>query len=135
MAKLYAGGCHCGAVRFEVKLEPGFAPDRCNCTICHKIGQTGVLLKPPAFRLLSGEEHLGRYEWGSRSATRYFCKHCGVHCYGAGHVPEIGGDFVSPNLNCLDDIDVNELEIVYYDGRQTAQMLMCRLVSTKLPLT
>jgi hypothetical protein len=111
------GSCHCGAVRFSVELEPGFRAGRCNCSICMKIAQTGVIVKPSAFRLLAGEESLGRYSWGMKISTRHFCKHCGIHCFGAGHLAEIGGDFVSANLNCLDDFDVNELTVVHWDGR------------------
>lgn len=112
-----SGGCHCGAVRFQVELEPGFHAGRCNCSICMKIAQTGALVKPSAFRLLAGEDALSSYAWGPRISTRYFCKHCGIHCYGAGHLAEIGGDFVSANLNCLDDFDVNAIDVVYWDGR------------------
>lgn len=113
----HTGSCHCGAVRFEIDLEPGFQAARCNCSICMKIAQTGVILKPSAFRLLAGEESLGRYVWGMKVSTRHFCKRCGIHCFGSGHLAEIGGDFVSPNLNCLDDFDVSELTLAHWDGR------------------
>ena len=111
------GSCHCGAVRFLVELEPDFRAGRCNCSICMKVAQTSVIVKPHAFKLLAGEESLGRYAWGAKISTRAFCKHCGVHCFGAGHLAEIGGDFAAVNLNCLDDFDVNTLELVHWDGR------------------
>lgn len=111
------GSCHCGAVRFQVTLDPGFQAGRCNCSICMKIAQTGLIVKPSAFRLLAGEESLAEYAWGAKISTRHFCRHCGVHCFGAGHLKELGGDFVSVNLNCLDDFDVNALELIYWDGR------------------
>ena len=82
----------------------------------------GCILKPAAFRLLAGEESLGRYQWGMRVSTRHFCKHCGVYCFGSGHIPEIGGDYASPNLNCLDDFDVNALDISHWDGRHNNWM-------------
>jgi hypothetical protein len=113
----HTGGCHCGAVRFEAELPAGFGGSRCNCSICQKLGAVGCILKPAAFRLLSGEASLGRYQWGMRISTRHFCTQCGVYCFGAGHLAEIGGDFVSLNLNCLDDFDVNTLALVHWDGR------------------
>jgi hypothetical protein len=113
----HQGGCHCGAVRFEVTLEPGFKGSRCNCSICAKTAITGTIVKPDAFRLLSGGVELSSYVWGGRVSTRYFCKHCGIHCYGAGYLEQIGGDFVSVNLNCLDDMDTSALDVVYWDGR------------------
>ena len=113
----HAGGCHCGAVRFEVELEAGFRASRCNCSICAKIAQTGAIVKPQAFRLAQGEPSLASYAWGQGVSTRHFCKHCGIHCYGSGHLEVLGGDFVSANLNCLDAVDVNELTLVHWDGR------------------
>jgi hypothetical protein len=116
-APTHRGGCHCGKLRFEVALEPGFKGSRCNCSICSKTAITGAIVKPAAFRLVAGESDRGSYRWGHEVSTRFFCKHCGIHCYGAGHLAEVGGDFVSVNLNCIDDLDVNELEHVYWDGR------------------
>jgi hypothetical protein len=113
----HRGGCHCGAVRFEVALAPDFKGSRCNCSICTKTAVTGAIVKPEAFRLVEGEAERGSYRWGGNVSTRFFCKHCGIHCYGAGHLDAIGGDFVSVNLNCLDDFDPNELELVHWDGR------------------
>jgi hypothetical protein len=119
----YNGGCHCGAVRFQADLDLSKPATRCNCSICTKIAQTGVLVKPAAFQLLAGEDHLGDYVWGAKIGTRRFCKHCGVHCYGQGHLKEIGGDYVSVNLNTLDTLDVSELEVVYWDGRHDNWMV------------
>jgi len=40
-----------------------------------------------------------------------------VHCFGRGYLAEVGGDFVSVNYNCLDDVDPASLDITYWDGR------------------
>jgi hypothetical protein len=112
----HSGGCHCGAVRYEVTVDASHG-SRCNCSICTKVAQLGAMVKPAAFSLVSGEEHLGHYVWGGQISTRHFCKHCGVHCYGSGHLAELGGDFVSVNLNTLDDLDPAEVQVVYWDGR------------------
>jgi hypothetical protein len=50
-------------------------------------------------------------------STRYFCKICGVHCFGRGFLEMLGGDFVSVNFNTLDGVDVNQLELLHWDGR------------------
>jgi hypothetical protein len=110
------GTCHCGAVRFEVTVDASRG-SRCNCSICSKLAQTGAIVKPEAFALLQGEGDLSTYAWGGKTATRYFCKHCGVHCFGRGNLPQLGGDYVSINLNALDDIDPREVKVVYWDGR------------------
>lgn len=113
----HQGGCHCGAVRFQVTLEPDFKGSRCNCSICAKTAITGAIVKPAAFKLLAGGAELQSYVWGGRVSTRYFCKHCGIHCYGAGYLEQVGGDFVSVNLNCVDDLDTNAIEVIHWDGR------------------
>ena len=113
----HAGSCHCGAVRYEVDLDLSKGGSRCNCSICTKLGCVGTLLKPNELRLLAGEEHLGAYVWGGRVSQRYFCKQCGVYCFGRGHLEMLGGDFASVNLNTIDDVDPNDLKIVHWDGR------------------
>jgi hypothetical protein len=113
----HRGGCHCGAVRFEVEADLGEGAGRCNCSVCTKIAATARLVKPAAFALLAGEDSLSSYEWGAKISRRFFCKGCGVHCFGRGFLEEVGGDYVSVNFNCLDDVDPNELAIVYWDGR------------------
>jgi len=112
----HTGSCHCGTIRFEVEVDAS-SGSRCNCSICTKLNPTGAMVKPGAFRLLEGREALGEYRWGAKISTRFFCKRCGVYCYGSGHLAELGGDFVSVNLNCLDDIDPAAIKIAHWDGR------------------
>lgn len=116
-ARVHTGSCHCEAVRFEVSLDLSEPASRCNCSICLKAGNLSAIVEPDAFRLLAGGAALGSYAWGGRTATRYFCKHCGIHVFGRGHLPELGGDYVSINVNVLDDVDPNTLGVVHWDGR------------------
>jgi hypothetical protein len=74
-------------------------------------------VKPEAFRLLSAEADLGVYEWGAKMSKRFFCKACGTHCFGRGHLAELGGDFVSFSYNAIDGLELTELPVVYWDGR------------------
>jgi hypothetical protein len=111
------GSCHCGAVRFEVQADPAAGASRCNCSVCTKLGALGAIVKPDAFALLSDQADLGSYEWGHKISKRYFCKSCGTYCFASGHLAEVGGDFVSFNYNTIDELEIGDLPVVYWDGR------------------
>jgi hypothetical protein len=113
----YRGSCHCGAVRFEVEADLAAGASKCNCSVCTKISQLGAIFKPGAFTLLAGESDLGEYQWGAKISRRFFCKHCGVHCFARGHLEQVGGDYVSINYNCLDGVELVDLKVTYWDGR------------------
>lgn len=112
----YKGSCHCGAVRFEVDLDLQAGTSRCNCTYCSKSGWWGCLVKPSAFRLLQGDESLLRLG-KTPTADRPQCKVCGVAPFGHGNVPEIGGEYYSVNIRCLDGVDLAGVPVKFLDGR------------------
>ncbi|TMQ10523.1 MAG: GFA family protein [Deltaproteobacteria bacterium] len=112
----HQGGCHCGAVRYEVDIDAATGT-MCNCTVCTKINSVGAIARPAAFTLVSGADSLSTYEWGGKTAQRKFCKHCGVHCFAFGHLDVLGGDYVAIHLNTLDDFDLSKAKLSYWDGR------------------
>lgn len=110
----YRGSCHCGAIRFEADLDLSQGTSQCNCTYCSKTAWWGILAQPSAFRLLSGGEH----ELGpAPSSARPTCKTCGLIPFGHGNIAELGGEFYSVNVRCLDDVDLEGVLIRYLDGR------------------
>lgn len=113
-ATKHTGTCHCGAIEFAVEVDASTG-NRCNCRPCTKIGATTSIVQPAAFTLLSDESLL--FHYGSDHGRRHFCRTCGVFCFSRGHLEQVGGDYVSVNLDCLDDIDPADLKIAYWDGR------------------
>lgn len=112
----HTGGCHCGAVRYEAVVDASVG-GRCNCTICTKTGVLSGLIEPHELVVTKGDDALSIYEWGARISKRYFCKHCGVHCFGRGHLAEVGGDYASVNYLTLDGVDPIAVKVTYWDGR------------------
>ena len=88
------GACHCGKVRIELDVDLAAGTGRCNCSICGKLRAWTAIVKPQAFRLLAGQDDLSSYEWGAKISKRMFCKHCGVHVFGCGHLEQVGGDLL-----------------------------------------
>lgn len=118
MEKLHRGSCGCGKVHYEVTLDTDKGASRCNCSLCIKLHPSSSMVKPGAFRVTSGESHLVRFQrHAAYPMYRHFCGKCGTQIYGTGVLEELGGAFVSVNLQTLDDVEIGELAIRYWDGR------------------
>ncbi len=116
--KTYTGSCHCGALQFEIDADLSKGTEKCNCTICTKMRLWSVRVSSNEFRLISGEEFLSDYTYGSGNAHHTFCRRCGVRPFEHINWPS---DVVYYNISvaCLDGVDINELmaaPVDYQDG-------------------
>lgn len=109
------GGCHCGAVRFEVELPelPVPALD-CNCSICRMTGYLHIMVLHEDFELITGRDALTGYRFGSGTAEHLFCGHCGIKSF---YQPRSHPGAWSLNLNALDDVSGLAIHATAFDGR------------------
>ena len=108
------GGCHCGAVAFEVLVPDDIDVEDCNCSICAKTGYLHLIVPKERFRLLRGEDVLTTYEFNTHTATHMFCSICGIKSF---YVPRSQPDGYSVNARCLDDGAVRSMHVRSFDGR------------------
>ena len=114
---IHRGGCHCGAVRFEVEVPEAVEVEDCNCSICSKSGFLHLIVPARDFRLLSGEEALVTYTFNTGVARHRFCRICGIKSF---YIPRSNPDGVDVNLRCLETPPA-AVNIVPFDGRHWEQ--------------
>jgi hypothetical protein len=110
-----AGGCHCGAVRYEAEAGLGSTME-CNCSHCEKKGLILTFTPIERFRLLSGQEKLTEYRFNTHKIAHRFCADCGVQAFGFGSGPD-GQPMAAINVRSVDGIDLAALTPQKFDGR------------------
>ena len=110
----HRGGCHCGAVAFEVEAAARLVVQECNCSICTASGYWHLIVPGARFRLLRGREALSDYTFGTGVARHLFCRTCGVKSF---YVPRSNPDGYSVNARCLDRSTVEGITVEPFDGR------------------
>jgi len=112
----YTGGCHCGRVRYEVTTDLSRVSE-CNCSMCSMKGFLHVIVPSEQFRMLSGEQDLTMYQFGTRTARHHCCRDCGIASF---YHPRSHSDACDGNARCLEGVDVAALTIERFDGRSWA---------------
>ena len=110
---VHKGSCHCGAVEFEVEgdFTSGFI---CDCSLCKRKGAIMYRVPKEQFRLVRGEDALTLYQWNTRVAHHYFCKHCGIYTH---HRRRSFPNLFGYNLGCLEGVNPFDLgEVPVFDG-------------------
>jgi len=110
---IYAGGCHCGAVRFEVEAPERFTALDCNCSLCAMTGFLHLIVPKSRFRLVKGEESITTYTFNTGVAKHMFCRTCGIKSF---YVPRSNPDGIDVNVRCL-DAPPKDMAIEPFDGR------------------
>jgi hypothetical protein len=109
------GACHCGTVRFRVRLADRLkSATRCNCSLCRMRGAIAIGVPIADFTLLSGEDALTLYQFNTRVAEHYFCAKCGIYTH---HRRRSNPNHYGINAACLKDISPFDFaEVPVVDG-------------------
>uniref|UniRef100_I3MIR9 Centromere protein V n=1 Tax=Ictidomys tridecemlineatus TaxID=43179 RepID=I3MIR9_ICTTR len=109
----HTGGCHCGAVRFEVWASADLHIFDCNCSICKKKQNRHFIVPASRFKLLKGAESITTYTFNTHKAQHTFCKKCGVQSF---YTPRSnpGGFGIAPH--CLDEGTVRSVVTEEFNG-------------------
>jgi hypothetical protein len=97
---------------------------RCNCSLCARKGALWHGTDDAHFELLTGEDDLVLYQFGTMTAKHYSCRHCGISTFSR---PRIAPTAWVVNVRCLDGVDIASLKIQDFDGQnweQSAQRFM-----------
>ena len=83
-----AGGCHCGKVRYEAKIDLSKPVLACNCSMCGRSGTYLAFIPATQFTLKSGEDSLTDYQFNRHAIHHLFCKVCGIKSFARGTNPK-----------------------------------------------
>ncbi|NWR84698.1 CENPV protein, partial [Furnarius figulus] len=111
----HTGGCHCGAVRFEVWASPDLHVFNCNCSICTKKQNRHFIVPASRFKLLKGADNLRTYTFNTHRAQHTFCKTCGVQSF---YTPRSNPDGYGIAPHCLDDGTVRTIITEDINGKE-----------------
>jgi hypothetical protein len=102
MSEFLNGACHCGCVRFSVKLLDGFNTiRRCTCSYCRMRGGTPVSARAEELTILTGAEVLKLYRFNTGVAEHYFCSNCGIYTH---HRRRSNSALFGVNVACLEGV-------------------------------
>ena len=110
----HRGGCHCGAVSFELRAPARITVQRCNCSMCRMSGFEHLIVPATRFKLLSGGQQLQCYTFNTGTAKHLFCQRCGVKSF---YVPRSNPDGYSVNARCLGQALPDSTVHEPFDGR------------------
>ena len=118
----YKASCHCGGIRYEFDSEITFA-EVCNCSICTRNGYLHRYTPPDRFRLLSPQENVATYLFGTGRAKNHFCPTCGISPFRRARSDP---NQVDINLRCVEALDLSAIPVRHFNGQHWEQGLADR---------
>jgi hypothetical protein len=109
----HSGGCHCGAIRFEVQAPADIQALSCTCSMCATTGFLHLIVTDDEFAITAGADNLSEYRFNTGVAKHLFCKTCGIKAF---YVPRSHPEGWSVNVNCIDKSSITSVKIEAFDG-------------------
>lgn len=112
---IHKGQCHCGTVKFKVKLSDGFNTiRRCTCSMCRMRGAIAVSAELGGLDIYEGEDFLSEYRFNTKEAAHFFCSKCGIYTF---HQRRSNNAQYGVNVACLEGISPFDFtEVPVLDG-------------------
>ena len=110
----FSGSCHCGKLAYTVDEDPPSSAMQCNCSICRRRAPLHHFTTPDKFSFTGLADDIAEYRWNRKAIGLEFCRTCGCAPFAHGVGPN--GPMVEINLRCADGIDLDKLEITFFDG-------------------
>ena len=105
--KQHTATCHCGTVRFRVRLTDGFNTiRRCTCSYCRMRGAIAASAELSDIDFMEGEDNLTLYQFNTGTAKHYFCRTCGIYTH---HQRRSNPEQYGYNVGCLEAVNPFEL--------------------------
>jgi hypothetical protein len=111
----YSGGCQCGQVRYQAKVDLSQPVLACNCSMCGRAGSLLSFVAEDQFTLLAGQDAVTDYLFNKHRIHHLFCKTCGIKSFARGAGKD--GPMVAINVRCLDGVDPEKLTVKHVDGK------------------
>lgn len=107
--------CHCGAVRFRVRLADGLSSARrCDCSLCRMRGAVAVSAGLDDIEILEGSGALTEYRFNTGAARHFFCSRCGIYTH---HQRRSNPHQYGVNAACLEGVSPFDFaEVPVNDG-------------------
>lgn len=112
---IHQGSCHCGKIAYEVEADIGEVV-QCNCSLCSRRGYLLTFVPREKLRLKTPEENLADYSFNTHRIHHHFCPSCGCAPLALGSDRK-GNEMAGINVRCLEDVDIDSLQIKHVDGR------------------
>jgi hypothetical protein len=111
------GACHCGKVRFTVRLPDGLrSARRCTCSYCRMRGAVAVSAALDGIDIHEGADALNLYRFNTGAAKHYFCGTCGIYTH---HQRRSNPNQYGVNAACLEGVSPFDFpEVPVNDGEQ-----------------